>query len=172
MASQFIPDYRFLTFDEVTPEFLLSIGIKGVLLDIDNTLEPYENPTPGPRVALWLKSLEENGIRAAFVSNNGKERVELFNKELRLPAYYKAKKPFKRNLVKALSDISCTPNDAIFIGDQIFTDVYAAKRMGMRAILLPPINDKRDAFTKFKRLLEKPFLKKYDKMNGDKNDKT
>ncbi len=168
MKSKFIPDYRFAVFSEVTIEFLLSNGIKGVLLDIDNTLEPYENPTPGPHVVAWLKSLEENGIKAAFVSNNGKNRVELFNEKLGLPAYYKAKKPFKTNLIKALSDINCKPSDAIFIGDQIFTDVYAAKRMGMRAVLLTPINDKRDPFTKFKRMLEKPFLKKYEKMNGEK----
>ncbi len=163
MPFTLVPDYRFRKFDEITPEFLLSIGVKGVLLDIDNTLEPYENPTPSDRVLSWLSALRENGIKAAIVSNNGRERVEIFNENLSLPAYYKAKKPFKKNLLKALSDIECEPSEAIFIGDQVFTDVWAARNAKMRAILLPPIKDKTDVFTKFKRLLEKPILKKYER---------
>jgi HAD superfamily phosphatase (TIGR01668 family) len=163
MAFTLVPDYRFQTFADVTPEFLLSIGVKGVLLDIDNTLEPYENPKPSESVLAWLSALAENGIRAAIVSNNGRERVEKFNENLSLSAYYKAKKPFKKNLIKALSDIECEPSDAIFIGDQVFTDVWAARNAKMRAILLPPIKDKTDIFTKFKRLLEKPILKKYER---------
>ena len=163
MAFTLVPDYRFQKFDEITPEFLLAKGVRGVLLDIDNTLEPYENPTPGDRVLAWLSALKENGIKAAIVSNNGRERVEIFNENLSLPAYFKAKKPFKKNLLNALSDINCKPCEAIFIGDQVFTDVWAARNAGMRAILLPPIKDKRDIFTKFKRLLEKPILSKYER---------
>ncbi len=163
MAFTLVPDYRFQTFGEITPEFLLSIGVRGVLLDIDNTLEPYENAVPSERVIAWLSALRENGIKAAIVSNNGRERVEIFNENLSLPAYYKAKKPFKKNLLKALSDIDCEPSGAIFIGDQVFTDVWAARNAKMRAILLAPIKDKTDIFTKFRRLLEKPILKKYER---------
>lgn len=163
MAFTFVPDYRFQKFDEITPEFLLSIAVRGVLLDIDNTLEPYENPKPSEKVLSWLAALAENGIKAAIVSNNGRERVEIFNENLSLPAYYKAKKPFKKNLMKALADIECKPSEAVFIGDQVFTDVWAARNAKMRAILLPPIKDKTDIFTKFKRLLEKPILSKYER---------
>lgn len=170
----FVPDYRFKKFDDISPEFLLSIGIRGVLLDIDNTLEPYENPDPGEMVINWLKSLGAVGINAGFVSNNGKERVERFNKTLGLPAYWKAKKPFKKNIVKALSDIQRRADETVFIGDQIFTDVWAARNSGLKAILLPPIKDKRDFFTRFKRLLERPFIRKYEKKmkkEGNNNDK-
>ena len=163
MAFTLVPDYRFTKFDEITPAFLLSIGVRGVLLDIDNTLEPYENPKPGERVVAWLSVLSEKGIKAAIVSNNDRERVEIFNENLSLPAYSKAKKPFKKNLLNALSDIDCKPAEAIFVGDQVFTDVWAARNAKMRAILLPPIKDKRDIFTKFKRLLEKPILSKYER---------
>ncbi len=161
-----VPDYYFKNFFDASANFLLSIGIKGVVLDIDNTLEPYENPIPGERVLTWLKELEAVGIKAAFVSNNGAERVELFNKELKLPAYYKAGKPFKKNVLKALADINVSPEEAILMGDQILTDVWAARNAGVRAILVPPINDKRDLFTRFKRLLEKPIIKKYKKRNN------
>ena len=165
MKFTLVPEYRYDTFDQVTAEFLLSIGVKGVLLDIDNTLEPYEHDLPGDHVMRWLASLNEAGIRTAIVSNNNKERVELFNKSIGMPAYAKAGKPFKKNLLKALSDIGCEKSQAIFIGDQILTDVWAAHNAGIRAILVPPINDRCDLLTKFKRLLEKPILKKYEKGN-------
>ena len=161
-----VPDFRFKTFLEATPQLLCKNGIKGIILDIDNTLEPYEHAIPGEHVKTWLENLSAAGISAAFVSNNNKERVELFNKELGLPAYYKAGKPFKKNVLKAMADIGSTKENTILMGDQVFTDVWAARNAGIRAALVPPINDKKDVFTKFKRLLEKPILKKYDRKNG------
>ena len=171
MFKKLTPDFRFSKFDDVTPDFLISIGIKGILLDIDNTLEPYENAEPGEHVIAWLDSLRERGIKAAFVSNNGRERVELFNKKLGLVAYYKAKKPFKKNLISALSDIGCDPSCAALMGDQVFTDVLAAKNASLTAILLPPIKDKRDLFTRFKRLCEKPILRKYERKKKKEENK-
>ena len=163
MKFTLVPEYRFETFDQATAEFLLSIGIRGVLLDIDNTLEPYEHPLPGEKVLRWLESLHAVGIKTAIVSNNGKERVELFNKSIGMPAYYKAGKPFTRNIKRAMTDIDATKETTIFIGDQILTDVWAAHNAGIRAILVPPINDRRDPLTRFKRVLEKPILKRYEK---------
>lgn len=159
----FVPDFMFNTFDEATVEFLVANKIKGVILDIDNTLEPYEHPHPGEHVKKWLADLRDAGIGAAFVSNNDKERVELFNAELGLPAYYKAKKPFKKNLLRAMNDIGSTKENTVLMGDQVFTDVWAARNAGIKAILVPPINDKKDFFTKLKRVLEKPIIKKYRK---------
>ena len=166
MKFTFVPEYYFDTFDKASAEFLLSIGVKGIVLDVDNTLEPYENPTPGDHVVAWLESLRENGISAAIVSNNGGERINLFNKDLGLPAYYKAKKPFKKNVLNAMKDMGTDKDNTILMGDQVFTDVWAAHNTGLRAILVPPIKDKTDVFTRFKRLLEKPILKKYRKLNN------
>ena len=152
MKFTLVPEYRFEKFNDVTAEFLLSIGIKGVLLDIDNTLEPYEHSLPGEHVIAWLKSLHAVGIKTAIVSNNGKGRVELFNKEIGMPAYAKAGKPFKKNLLRAMADIGSEKGNTIFIGDQILTDVWASHNVGIRAVLVPPINDKKDLFTKLKKL--------------------
>lgn len=168
MKFTFVPEYYFETFDKASAEFLKSIGVKGIVLDVDNTLEPYENATPGEHVVAWLESLKKVGISAAIVSNNGGERINLFNKELGLPAYYKAKKPFKKNVLCAMKDMGTVKENTILMGDQVFTDVWAAHNTGIRAILVPPIKDKTDIFTKFKRLLEKPILKKYKKRNNNK----
>ena len=161
-----VPDFYLDKFSDASAEFLLSMGVKGIVLDIDNTLEPYENPLPTECVITWLGTLRKAGIKAAFVSNNGAKRVEFFNKELGLPAYYKAGKPFKKNVLKALSDMKVSPDEAILMGDQVLTDVWAARNAGMRAILVPPIKDKRDIFTRTKRFLEKPILQKYKKRNN------
>lgn len=166
MKFTFVPEYYFETFDKASAEFLSSIGVKGIVLDVDNTLEPYENPVPGAHVVSWLESLKAVGISAAIVSNNGGERINLFNKELGLPAYYKAKKPFKKNVLNAIKDMGTTTENTILMGDQVFTDVWAAHNTGIRAILVPPIKDKRDVLTRFKRSLEKPILKKYKKLNS------
>ena len=65
-------------------------------------------------------------------------------------------------------DMGTDKSNTILMGDQVFTDVWAAHNTGIRAILVPPIKDKTDVFTKFKRLLEKPILKKYRKRNNKK----
>ena len=165
---KFVPEYRFDTFDCASADFLQSIGVKGIILDVDNTLEPYENPVPTQKVVDWFKSLFECGIKAAIVSNNSSDRIDLFNKELGLVAYSKAGKPKKKYIVRAMADIGTAPEETIFMGDQVFTDVWAAHNAGIRAILVPPIKDKRDLLTRFKRLLEKPVLRKYERKNREK----
>lgn len=169
MKFTLVPEYIFETFDLASAEFLLSLGIKGVLLDIDNTLEPYENPIPSEKVLSWLNSLWDAGIKTAIVSNNNADRVNDFNKEIKMPSYAKAGKPFKKNLLCAMADIGTMTNDTIFIGDQILTDVWAAHNAGIKAILVPPINDKKDLFTRFKRVIEKPIRKKYYKIHKENN---
>lgn len=163
MSLNFIPDFRFERFSDVTVEFLKEQGISGLLLDIDNTLEPYENPKPGDGVLRWFEALGAAGIKCAFVSNNGWERVEEFNEKLGFVAIAKSKKPLKRNLLRALESIGVSKESAAIMGDQVFTDVWAGHNAGIKTILVPPIKDKTDPFTKFKRLLEVPFLKIYNK---------
>ncbi len=160
MSLRFKPEFYFESFEDATPEFLLSIGVRGIVLDVDNTLEPYENPLPSDNVVQWLSDLKEKGISAAIVSNNDGERIELFNEKLGLPAYFKAKKPFKKNVLNAMRDLGTDTDSTILMGDQVFTDVWAAHNAGIRAILVPPIKDKKNFITRFKRWLEKPILKK------------
>ena len=161
MLRHFVPEFYFDAFDMASAEFLASIGVKGIVLDVDNTLEPYENPVPSEHVLAWFESLRCAGIKAAIVSNNNWERINTFNADLKIPAYAKAGKPFSRNIINALRDMEIDKSEAIMMGDQVFTDVWAAHNAGIRAILVPPINDKKDILTRFKRMLEIPVLKAY-----------
>ncbi len=157
-----MPDYMFRRFDEITPAFLQSIGVCAVLADIDNTLAPYEQPEPDERIRAWIASLADAGISIAFVSNNDEARVALFNRTLGVPAFHKSGKPFKKNMKKAMEAIGGTPETTAMLGDQLLTDAWAGHNLGVRAVLIvPPIKDKRSAFFRFKRWLEKPTVKKF-----------
>lgn len=164
----FVPEYYFDTFDKASVDFLLSIGVKGIILDIDNTLEPYEHPRAGKRVLDWMQSLRSAGIKAAIVSNNNEDRVKTFNSDLDLPAFSKAGKPFKKNVERAINAMGIDKSEAILMGDQVFTDVWAAHNAGIKAILVPPIKDRRDILTVFKRFLEIPILKSYKNREAKK----
>ena len=166
MKDFFTPDYMFATFDAVTPAFLQSIGVRALLIDIDNTLAPYEEPDPNERVLAWFAELEKNGIKAALVSNNHAPRVERFNKSLGLIAYPDSGKPGRKTLERAMKELGVTHTETAMLGDQILTDCFAGKHIGLCAIIVPPIKDKTNLFFRFKRLVERPFIRKYARKNG------
>lgn len=170
MKDFFTPDYMFPTFEAVTPEFLQSIGVRMLLIDIDNTLAPYEQPDPDERILNWFAELEKAGIDAALVSNNHAPRVERFAKPLferfGIFAYPNSHKPFAGTLECAMEAYEATRNETAMLGDQILTDCFAGKHIGLRAIIVPPIKDKTNLFFRFKRFLERPFIRKYAKQNG------
>ena len=166
MKDYLTPDYMFATFAEVTPAFLQSIGVRCLLIDIDNTLAPYEEPDPNERVLLWFAELEKNGIQAALISNNGEARVERFNKPLGLIAYPNSGKPSRKTLERAMRELGATHAETAMLGDQLLTDCFAGKHIGLRSIIVPPIKDKTNLFFRSKRFLERPFIRKYAKKNG------
>lgn len=166
MKNPMMPDYMFRAFDEITPAFLASLGVKAILADIDNTLAPYEQAEPDGRIKGWIASLAEAGINIAFVSNNDWERVNRFNATLGVPAYAKSGKPFKKNLIKAMNDLGGTLETTVMLGDQLLTDALAGHNLGVKCLIVPPIRDKKNAFFRFKRWLEKPVVKRFKKRNG------
>ena len=166
MSNWFMPDYIFAKFDDITADFLRGLGIKALLIDIDNTLAPYEVAEPDERIAAWFKMLRENGISATLVSNNGRERVELFNRSLGLPYYYKSGKPFAKNLKKAMAAMGSDKSNTAMLGDQLLTDAAAGKHIGLTTIIVPPIRDKSNLFFRSKRALEVPTIKRYVKRTG------
>ena len=169
MKKNFIPDYLFASYADVRPDFLCSIGVRALLIDIDNTLAPYEVADADEAHIAWFSSLREAGIRCALISNNHPPRVERFNAKLGLDAYPDSHKPARKALDTAMARLGVDASETAVLGDQIFTDVWAGKRIGLRAILVPPIRDKKTLFFRFKRLLERPFLRAYRKREEKKN---
>lgn len=161
------PDYVFQKFTDITPEFLISLGIKALLIDVDNTLAPYEQELPDEKTIEWFKALADNGIKAALLSNNKPERIEKYNALLSLPAYPDAGKPSTKIALSALSQMNVTVDCAAGLGDQLLTDTLTAHRLDIISLIVPPIRDKKTPFFRFKRLLEKPFMRRYYKLNKE-----
>ena len=164
-SSFLMPDYMFSKFDEITPEFLKSIGISALLIDIDNTLAPYEQPDADERIINWFKSLNDAGIKASLISNNHAPRVERFNATLGLDAYPDSGKPKSKTLLLAMEKMGSTRENTAGLGDQLLTDTAAAHNIGLISIIVPPIKDKTTAFYKVKRAIERPYIKKFRKAN-------
>lgn len=162
-----IPDLVVKQYSDVTPEMIRASGKRALICDIDNTLATYDDPTPPAPLLGWIENMQENGVSVAFVSNNSWERVRGFNAELGLVAYAKAGKPSTRFLQMAVNDLGIDKSEAVLLGDQLLTDCAAAKSFGIPAIIVPPIKDKTTPFFKFKRWLEKPYMKKYFKMRKE-----
>ena len=160
------PDYIFEKFTDITPEFLQSLGIKALVIDIDNTLAPYEQDLPDEKTIAWFKELENAGIKSSLISNNNAERVELYNSLLGLPAYPDSKKPSTKTILKALLQMGVDTTEAAGLGDQLLTDALAVHKLDMISLIVPPIKDKKTLFFRFKRLLEKPFIKRYYKLKS------
>ena len=157
-----VPDLVFDSFRQVTPDFLKSRNIRCILCDIDNTLVTYDDAVPTEEVLSWLASMEENGITVVFLSNNSHHRVAKFTQSLKNLWFAKAQKPLTGNAKKALKTVGISPAHTAFLGDQIFTDVWTGNFLRVAlTLLVPPIKDKKDLFTKSKRLLEKPFMATY-----------
>ena len=166
LKDHLTPDYMFGSFREVTPAFLSSIGVRALLIDIDNTLAPYEVAEPDEAITAWFAELHAHGIVASLVSNNHAPRVERFNRTLGLPAYPDAGKPRRATLELAMKAMGVTHKETAMLGDQLLTDAYAGNHIGLTSIIVPPIKDKTNLFFRFKRLCERPFIRKYAKKHG------
>lgn len=167
MIKYFVPDMIYTSYERITAEILKNDGICAVIFDIDNTLAPYEEAEPSEKVKQYFDSLHNAGISTVFVSNNHGERVELFSKTLDTPFFADSKKPLGKNMRAAMRLMKSEAGNTAIIGDQILTDVWAGKRQKIRTYLVPPINDKKNLFFRFKRMLEKPIVRKYYKLKGE-----
>lgn len=152
---------------DITPEFLEKSGIKGLILDLDNTLTTHDNPVPAEGVLDWLDIMKKSGVRLMIVSNNHGERVTPFAEMLRLPFVSEGRKPLTKGFSKAVKKMGLNKEDVAAVGDQIYTDVLGANLFRIKMLYVKPIEHEKTTFFKVKRRLEKPFLpKKYLKGNG------
>ncbi|MDE5558437.1 MAG: YqeG family HAD IIIA-type phosphatase [Ruminococcus sp.] len=145
---------------DITPEFLIENNIKGLILDIDNTLTTHDNPVPAEGVKEWISSMKKNKIRLVIVSNNHPPRVKPFADMLDIDFICEGKKPLSNGFKEALKKLRLPKEKVSAVGDQIFTDVLGANFFGIRMLYTAPIELEKTTFFKVKRTLEKPFLPK------------
>ena len=166
MLERFFPDACYPSVFEVPFDTLYGEGIRGLVIDIDNTLAPYDVPDPPEAMTALLRGLLDKGFRICLFSNNSRERVERFNKTLCLPSVPKAGKPKKKGVRKALTLLNLPAEQAALIGDQIFTDIWGGNRCGLRTILLEPIARRDEWTVRLKRPPEQLVLRAYKRRCG------
>lgn len=156
------PDEVVASVSDIQPESLKQQGIQAVLLDLDNTLVPWQKVDVPETVRQWIEAMKSAGLRLCLVSNTRRRRrLETLAKELGVAYVPKAFKPRRYGLRQALEQLQATPQQAVMIGDQIFTDVWGGNRMGMRTILVLPMARREFIGTKVSRLLERILLWAY-----------
>lgn len=146
---------------EITYDILQKNNIKGLILDVDNTLiDYYKNMPEG--IKEWCNNLKNKNIKFCIASNsNKKEKIKQVSEKLGIPYIYFAKKPLKTGLIKAKNIMELSNNEVAVVGDQIFTDVLGANRCKMFSILVDPIKEKDMLITIIKRPIENIIKKNY-----------
>ena len=141
-------------------------GFRGIIFDIDNTLVPHGAPAD-ERAKKLFAHLKELGFKCCFLSNNQYERVSSFNDAIGAQFIENAHKPSTKNYIRAMELLGTDRSNTIFVGDQLFTDIFGAKRAGIRNILVKPLNPKEEIQIVLKRYLERIVLYFYRKEEGN-----
>ncbi len=161
LLAKLLPDEQLDSIYELDVQKLRARGIQGIIFDLDNTLGPWGFTQLDERMQRWLRELEAQGFRLGFVSNDGGRGRETLKVALDgRPVAFRARKPRTQGLQRVLGELGLPPHQIAMIGDQIFTDVLAARRLGLYAILVKPIaDDPHDVSLKLRRLLERLILR-------------
>lgn len=159
--KKLLPSYIIDNVADLGENFYSKHNIKAVIFDIDNTLVCHKEMTPPENVIEYFEFLKSIGIKYAIVSNNNKERVSSFCRNLDIPYYYKALKPRKKYLKKALNDLGEKRENTLLVGDQLFTDIYGANKMGFLSVMVNALGEDETSFVSFKRKFEKKILHKH-----------
>lgn len=162
MFETFFPDEYVASTYEIPFETLYEEGYRGLIFDIDNTLVMHGAPADDRAKALFAR-LKNIGFSCCLLSNNQEPRVKMFNEDIQVNYVFNAHKPSVTNYEKAMKLMGTDKTNTIFVGDQLFTDVWGAKRTGIRNILVQPIHPKEEIQIVFKRKLEKIVLYFYNR---------
>lgn len=153
LLDTFYPNEWLNSTYEIDFEALYKEGYRGIIFDIDNTLVPHGAPADERSVELFDR-LRRIGFQSMLLSNNKEPRVKMFNDRVHSQYIYKAGKPSRKGYAEAMKRMGTDSQTTVFVGDQLFTDVWGAKRAGIWSILVKPIHPKEEIQIILKRRLE------------------
>ena len=162
MFRTFYPDEYVDSTYGIDYEALYEEGFRGIIFDVDNTLVEHGADADERAIQLFLR-LKAIGFDCCLLSNNKEPRVKRFNQQIGTNYIHKASKPKRIGYQNAMKKMNTTKETTLFIGDQLFTDVWGAKRVGIRNILVEPIGKKEEIQIVLKRYLERIVLYFYKK---------
>ena len=164
MLQKFYPDLYVDSTYQIDFDQLYQDGYRGLIFDIDNTLVTHGAPANEQAKQLFAH-LKELGFSCCLLSNNKEPRVKMFNDDVQVNYIFDAHKPSVENYRRAMELMHTDETDTVFIGDQIFTDIYGANRAGIRTYLVQPIHPKEEIQIVLKRYIERIVLFFYHRRN-------
>ncbi|ADU30638.1 YqeG family HAD IIIA-type phosphatase [Evansella cellulosilytica] len=134
----FKPDFLFEHFSGITIKWLKENNITHIFSDLDSTLAAHDQHGTKEFEA-WLSQLRENNVQLVILSNNNQSRVDIFTEPYRIVGYGKANKPATSKIQRIMDEVGAKSETSLFLGDQLFTDVWCGKRLKMITALVHPI---------------------------------
>lgn len=162
------PAFVIHTVTEITLDWLNNQNVRGLLVDIDNTLTPYHSEDMSDEIIAWLDMLVAEKIPFIPYSNARSYRIENFCKRYNIKNPGMAVKPLNLQLRKILELINIPKENLLLLGDQVFTDGLAGKFGGIRVALVDPVSTAEYPATKVMRKIEYLVGRhkwKYDKID-------
>lgn len=153
MLERFYPQKQVDSAYEIPYKELYERGIRGVIFDVDNTLVPHGAPADERALALF-QEFHQMGMKTCLLSNNKEPRVASFAGQVDSPYIFKGGKPGVQGYEKAMEKMGTERGTTVFVGDQLFTDVYGANRTGIYSYLVKPIHPKEEIQIVIKRWFE------------------
>lgn len=146
---------------DISVELLNKLGVKALILDVDNTLSTHHGMVLCDGLKNWLDTMRKSGIKLVILSNSTKKRVKPFAEKIDLDFLSTGLKPLFPGYLRAVKKLGVKRKDAAIVGDQIFTDVLGGNSVFIKTILLTPIKPETSLRFRFKRKLEKIVYKLY-----------
>ncbi|NLF45011.1 MAG: YqeG family HAD IIIA-type phosphatase [Syntrophomonadaceae bacterium] len=157
------PDLFVVSLADIPLLQLEAAGKKAFILDLDNTVTEWNSNRITAEVDEWFTQIKARGFKACIISNNGAKRVQQVADILGIPFISRAVKPRRGSFLRAVSLLGVKPEEAVVIGDQIFTDIMGGNRAGLFTILVEPIARREFLGTKLSRIMEYFVLKQIKK---------
>jgi len=158
ILAKFVPDQIADGLLDIDPCALKAAGIRGVLVDIDNTLAPWNSTEVTAELRDWVKRAGQE-LKVCVLSNSSKRtRVRKLAEMLDVPCVWPAGKPWPIAFRRALALTGTAPDETVMIGDQLFTDILGANIHGLRTILVRPLGTNEFIGTKVTRLVERVVI--------------
>lgn len=163
MWKRYIPFAHAKSIFEIDIAFYKKLGVKYLLLDLDNTLDSYKTKLPSERTINLKKDLEKEGIEIIITSNNTGKRVTMYSNALGVRFMCRVGKPFSRKLSRKLKELNIDKQEVILIGDQIVTDISCANGAKIKNVLTEKLVKEDQPTTRFNRLFDNPLRRKLNK---------
>jgi uncharacterized protein len=161
MLHLFCPDFCCVRITDISVQWLKAQNVKTIILDVDNTLLPWDSTAPTAENIGWIEALKSAGFRLILLSNNGGRRLDDICRMVDLPAISWAAKPLSLGFRRALHRMRLKERgEVLVIGDQIITDVLGAKQLGLKVMLVESLSQKEFIVTRFTRKVEHAVINK------------